>query len=88
MKHFNVHIYGDVQGVGFRALAFKKAKELDIGGFVRNESDGSVYIEAEGEERLLNKFLAWCSDGPPTSKVEDVQKEEAELIGFQDFEIN
>lgn len=45
MKHISIRIYGRVQGVGFRVSAQKKADELGITGFVRNEPDGTVYLE-------------------------------------------
>lgn len=75
MKHLNIKIYGRVQGVFFRANAKKKAKELGITGFARNEPDGTVYIEAEGEEENLEKFLEWCHRGPPFAHVEKANSE-------------
>jgi acylphosphatase len=55
-KHFNIRISGRVQGVFFRASTKAKAEELGISGFVQNEPDGSVYIEAEGEEATDGKI--------------------------------
>ncbi len=66
-------ICGDVMGVGFRDAAYWTARKLHIGGFVMNEPDGTVYIEAEGEEAALKEFLAWCRKGPITAKVTKVQ---------------
>ncbi len=51
MKNLIIKIYGDVQGVNFRFEAKLTADKLGVKGFVRNEADGSVYIEAEGEEK-------------------------------------
>ena len=62
MKHVNIKIYGEVQGVGFRDAAYWKARKSEIAGFVMNEPDGPVYIEAEGEEAALKNFVAWCED--------------------------
>ena len=39
----------------------------------RNESDGSVYIDVEGEEKDLEKFVEWCHLGPSLAKVEKVE---------------
>lgn len=69
MKHLDIKIYGQVQGVFFRYSAKEKADELKISGFARNEPDSAVYIEAEGEESRLNKFLEWCRQGPETAKI-------------------
>jgi len=66
-------IYGDVQGVGFRDAAYWTARAMHIAGFVMNEPEGTVYIEAEGEEDDLKKFLVWCQKGPVTAKVNRVE---------------
>lgn len=88
MKHYNIRITGRVQGVWYRDSARSKARELGIRGFVRNDPDGSVYIEAEGEERELKELVQWCWDGPPRAKVENVDVEEGEMKDFTSFEIS
>ena len=87
MKHLNIHISGWVQGVGFRYSALKAAQSFNINGFVRNESDGSVYIEAEGNELNLELFLQWCRKGPPFGRIDKVTRTESGLRGFQEFRI-
>lgn len=49
--------YGEVQGVGFRYKATQVARELKLTGFVRNESDGTVYMEAQGLEEKIDMLL-------------------------------
>lgn len=71
-----ITIQGSVQGVGFRFSAVHKAQELDIKGFVKNQPDGTVYIEAEGEPERVNDFVNWCWQGPPAARVEHVTKQE------------
>ena len=73
IKHLSVKVFGRVQRVFFRYSAKQKAKELGIKGFVRNEEDGLVYIEAEGEEENLKQFLDWCRRGPFLAKVKKVE---------------
>lgn len=85
-KHFNIKIYGLVQGIFFRASANEQANKLNITGFARNEPDGSVYIEAEGEKKNLDEFLKWCHQGPPLAQVEKVIVTEDKLKDFSDFE--
>jgi acylphosphatase len=48
MKHINIKITGKVQGVFFRASTKAVADQIGVKGFVKNEKDGSVYVEAEG----------------------------------------
>ena len=75
MKNLKMTVRGDVQGVGYRDAAYWTARKLGVAGFVMNEPDGSVYVEAEGEEEALEQFLAWCRKGPITAKVVRVEEE-------------
>ncbi len=86
-KHLNIKIFGRVQGIGFRYSARRLALKLSLTGFVRNEPDGSVYLEVEGEEELLEKFLAWCRRGPLFAKVSKTEVQEGEFKNFTDFSI-
>ncbi len=87
MKHVRLKIQGKVQGVSFRYYTLQKARELGIFGFVRNESDGSVYAEAEGSDEQLGEFLDWCHRGPLLARVSHVEVEEGDKKGFVSFEI-
>ena len=86
--HINIRITGKVQGVGFRETTKYVADQSGIKGFIRNEADGSVYAEAEGEQWELDSFLEWCNDGPDRAKVEACEvTDDAELKSFKDFVI-
>lgn len=87
MKHYNIRIRGHVQGVGFRYAARRAAELYDVYGFVRNEPDGTVYIEAEGETLNLDMYLEWCRKGPGYGRVEKVFHTASAVQGFQRFEI-
>lgn len=52
-----VRFVGRVQGVGFRATARGVAMDHPVRGFVRNESDGSVLLEVQGEATDVRAFL-------------------------------
>ncbi len=54
-KHIVFH--GRVQGVGFRYTAKYLAQSLELTGWVRNEYDGTVTMEVQGRETLINKLL-------------------------------
>lgn len=87
VKHLNIHIYGKVQGVFYRASAVEAAASMGVQGFARNEKDGSVYIEAEGEESILQQFVAWCHTGPAKARVERVTTEESDMKNYTNFVI-
>jgi acylphosphatase len=88
MRHVNVRVSGKVQGVFFRASAKDHADRLGINGFVRNEPNGDVYLEAEGREENLKNFLDWCARGPAHARVDHVTISESEAMNFLNFEIH
>jgi acylphosphatase len=83
----SIVISGVVQGVGFRYSASKAAKRLGVKGFVRNLSDGTVLICAEGKPIQVNNLIKWCYDGPIGARVSDVSITTKEIEGFEDFSI-
>lgn len=88
MKRYTIYLAGQVQGIGFRIAAGEKARELRLKGFARNESDGSLVIDVEGEEQGLLAFLAWCSHGPRGAKVKKVSYGASdELRGYSQFAV-
>jgi acylphosphatase len=87
MKHLNITISGQVQGVGFRFTAMEAAYRYGVKGFAINRPDHSVYIEAEGEDPGLGQFLAWCRKGPLGAKVQQVDIAETSIQGFAGFDI-
>ena len=72
MRSVAIEVFGRVQGVWFRKYTSDKAIELDLKGFVKNQLDGSVYIEATGEYEMVEALINWCHDGSPLSNVDDV----------------
>lgn len=87
MKKFEIKVSGKVQGVFYRANCQVMARKLGVKGFVRNETDGSVYIEAEGEEQNLVSFLDWCKKGSDQAQVEKLSHVESQPEGYNDFVI-
>ncbi|MCA0989339.1 acylphosphatase [Guptibacillus algicola] len=79
MKRYHLIVSGRVQGVGFRAFTQQKALEYNINGYVRNTTDGSVEIEAQGEEEQINQFISSVKKGSPFSSVDDVDANEEEV---------
>ena len=87
MKHLDIIISGRVQGVFFRATTKAVADQLGVKGTARNRPDGTVFIEAEGDEFSLDIFLEFCNKGSDRSAVEKVEVTEGEVQGFRNFEV-
>ena len=62
-KQVRKHIIfsGRVQGVGFRYRAYYAAKEFGLSGWVRNLYDGTVEMEAQGDEWEIGSLLDFLS---------------------------
>ena len=65
----HVIVQGKVQGVGFRAFTEFQANQHHLHGWVRNRSDGTVEVEAEGPKKALEAFLLVLERGPRFSHV-------------------
>jgi acylphosphatase len=68
-----VRVTGRVQGVWFRASAEREAAARGVSGFARNEADGSVLVEAEGDPVAVDGMVTWCHVGPPRAEVTGVE---------------
>lgn len=82
---YKIHVNGYVQGVGFRWNAVREARKHGIAGFVKNLSDGGVYIEAEGSRKQLKAFVEWCEKGP--GYVESVTADPYPPVNYTDFTV-
>ncbi|MEN6463600.1 MAG: acylphosphatase, partial [Syntrophaceae bacterium] len=72
MKRVHLIVSGRVQGVFFRARTKAMAESLDLKGWVRNLSDGSVEAVFEGSGPAVNEAVEWCRKGPSRAVVTNV----------------
>jgi acylphosphatase len=88
-EHYKLTVRGRVQGVFFRASTQREASRLGLAGFVRNQPDGSVYIEVEGRQEEIDKLLVWIrKGGPPHGRVDDVEIIKGEPQQYKRFRIH
>ena len=88
-KRITIYVYGRVQGVFYRFHTKRKAKSLNLRGWVKNQDDGGVKILAEGKKQDLETFLLWCRRGPPFAKVNNISHEWTNIASdkFDSFKI-
>jgi acylphosphatase len=84
---YRIHVKGRIQSVGFRWSAVREARWRGIKGFVKNQYDGSGYIEAEGPQEKLLDYLDWCRQGPGSAHVTSVAANPDEVENYNDFTI-
>ncbi len=85
-KSVQIIVRGKVQGVYFRQSTLLKAEELQITGIAKNLPSGEVYIEAEGEEDVLEELIDWCRDeGSQSSIVTSVKVNDQPLKHYTKF---
>lgn len=65
-------VHGQVQGVGFRYFVVQRALALNLRGYARNQSDGSVEVVAQGEYAALERLLLLLRLGPTAAEVTEV----------------
>ncbi len=88
IRRVRLQVSGRVQGVYFRMFTQKKARQLEIKGFVRNLPDGRVEIIAEADHSSVEQLIQWCHKGPITARVDQVDIIELETDeAFTAFEI-
>ena len=71
---YRVRVEGRVQGVGFRTFVREQGEQLNLTGWVRNESDGAVECEIQGDAENLERMLLTLEQGPCASRVDAVKK--------------
>lgn len=59
----------------------REAEKLGLVGWVKNKTDGTVEIVAEGEKDVLRELRAWCEKGPHGVIVERVEEEYGDVLG-------
>jgi len=87
LQTVSITVSGKVQGVFFRKYTIAAALKFDITGFVKNTSEGTVYIEATGTENAIKEFINWCNEGSPWSSVEKVVVNQLVFAPMEDFVI-
>jgi len=68
-------ISGRVQGVCFRHHTCETALSQGVAGWVRNRTDGTVEALIQGETKAVDQVIAWCRQGPPAARVDDLHIE-------------
>ncbi|MBK9031347.1 MAG: acylphosphatase [Myxococcales bacterium] len=85
-RRIRARVRGRVQGVGYRAGAARAAARLGLAGWVANQADGTVALEAQGPAAAVAALLAWCQRGPALAAVAAVDVDERPVadgdVGF------
>lgn len=77
-----IRFIGYVQGVGFRYKAKYAANSCGVTGWVHNEWDGTVLMEAQGTEREINEMIKLIRQG----RFIQIDRLECELIPVDETE--
>ena len=83
----HLFVHGRVQGVFFRDSTRKVARDLGLTGWVRNCSDGSVEIQAEGDRNKLEELVEWCRHGPDLASVSNLDLSWIGAEGLGSFDV-
>ncbi|MDO4288769.1 MAG: acylphosphatase [Eubacterium sp.] len=87
MKRYYIIVSGRVQGVGFRYFCLKTARQCQLTGWVKNQTNGTVALEVQGKEANLSLFIQTLRQGDRFIRVDDYQIKQLELADDNDFKI-
>lgn len=82
-----VVVHGNVQGVFFRDSTRERAASRGVAGWVTNRSDGAVEAVFEGSSAEVEAMVDFCSQGPSSADVADVETSEEPPEGLDGFEV-
>jgi acylphosphatase len=85
MPTFHLLVKGKVQGVFYRATAKEVADKLGLVGWVKNTDINDVELVVAGDQTSVDRFIAWCKQGPPRAKVTSVVITEHAETGLSGF---
>ncbi|NTV52664.1 MAG: acylphosphatase [Candidatus Firestonebacteria bacterium] len=80
VRRLQVRVRGQVQGVGYRYFVQRVARTLNLTGYVRNEPDGSVLVEAQGTETALQDLLRELQLGTSAARVERIKSDWLDVV--------
>jgi acylphosphatase len=83
-----VVVHGFVQGVFFRDTVRRRAEAAHVGGWVRNNPDGTVEAAFEGRTEAVENLVAFCRRGPRGSRVDRVDVFDEEPQGLAGFRVS
>ncbi|MBS1844153.1 MAG: acylphosphatase [Actinobacteria bacterium] len=86
-KGVRATVRGGVQGVGFRYETVKRANGLGVLGWVRNEDDGTVVVQAEGPDEAVDALVEWLGEGPRDASVDGVEVAKTKVEGHEQFAV-
>ncbi len=72
MTTMRVRVEGKVQGIGFRAYTVRQAIALNLKGWVRNRTDGTMEAFVTGEVKDVERFVQSCMKGPEGARVANI----------------
>ncbi len=80
-------VYGQVQGVFYRASTQEKAKQTGVTGWVKNCSNGTVEVLACGEKENVDMLCNWLWQGPMHAQVAKVECQEKDYTEIKQFQV-
>jgi len=87
MVRRRVIVHGEVQGVFFRDTARQRAQDAHVSGWVRNRGDGAVEAVLEGDDRDVDRVLAFMRTGPERARIVNVEVVDEDPEGIDGFDV-
>lgn len=75
-----LRVRGTVQKIGYRMWCEREALALNLRGWVRNRTDGTVEVVIAGTPQAIAKMIDRCRKGPPLAQVATIDIEDASVL--------
>jgi len=86
-KRLQIHVFGIVQGVGFRPFVYQLATKYSLKGFVLNDGSG-VVVEVEGSDAEISQFINDLEQKtPPLARIDSMKKQHIVVVNDEKFSI-
>ncbi|MBI9038255.1 MAG: acylphosphatase [Bacteroidales bacterium] len=87
IKHLDILISGNLKNAAIAFLTIKAANQFNIKGIVGYTSNKNIFIEAEGSESQLTKFIDWCKQEKLGAEIKEVVIKNGEIQNYKTFEM-
>lgn len=82
------HVSGRVQGVFFRVSSQQKAIDYGLSGYAKNTASGDIEVFLSGEQKNVDKMLAWLKHGPELAQVTKIEQKQVDWQDHGFFSIS
>ena len=87
-NHLDILITGNLKNAAIAFLTIKAASQFNIKGIVGYTANKNIFIEAEGFEMELEKFIEWCKQEKIGAEIKKLVIKNGKIQNYKTFEMD